>query len=172
MMLIVVPSPGIDLGLRVLDRYEPVHVETLLPKPTIKRFDRRVVGRLAAPTEVERDAVRVGPQIHRRTDELRAVVAIDPLGQPRSKRNRSSTAATSSPRRCRPARISGHSRVNRSITVSARNRRPSVSSSDTKSMLQMSLRVAAGRRSSRCTAVACRHGRLRRNAKSSSQYTR
>ena len=81
-MLIVVPSPGIDLGLRVLDRCEPVHVETLLPKPTIERFDRRVVGRFAAPTEVERDAVRVGPQIHRRTDELRAVVAIDPLGQP------------------------------------------------------------------------------------------
>ena len=32
-----VPSPCIDLGLRVLDRCEPVHVETLLPKPTTER---------------------------------------------------------------------------------------------------------------------------------------
>ena len=62
--------------------------------------------------------------------------------------------------------------MKRSITVSARNRRPSANSSATKSMLQMSLRAVAGRRCSRCTAVACRHGRLRRSAKPSSVYTR
>ena len=58
MMLIVVPPKGIDLLLRVVQRREPVHIQTLLSKPTIEGFNRRVVGRFAAPAEVEDDAVR------------------------------------------------------------------------------------------------------------------
>lgn len=41
---------------------------------------------------------------------------------------------------------------------------PAVSSSATKSVLQMSLRSVAGRRCSRCTVMAWRYGRLRRTA--------
>ena len=74
MMLIVIPSKRIDLLLRVLDRREPVHVQTFFTESPIERFDRRVVGRLAAPAEIEDDAVAVCPEIHRGADELGPVV--------------------------------------------------------------------------------------------------
>src|SRR5215216_1938683 len=79
MMLIVVPPKRIDLLLRVLERREPVHVQTLLSEPTVEGFDRGVVGRFAATTEVQDDAVGVRPEVHRGTDELRSVVAVNAL---------------------------------------------------------------------------------------------
>src|SRR3979411_2275265 len=54
----------------------------IIAKPSVERFDRRVVGRFSTATEVQNDLVRVGPEIHRGADDLRAVVAIDPLRQP------------------------------------------------------------------------------------------
>ena len=81
MMLIVVPPKRIDLLLRVLERREPVHVQTFFAEPSIKRFDGGVVGRLATAAEVEDHAVGVRPQVHRGTHELGAVVAVDPLRQ-------------------------------------------------------------------------------------------
>ena len=62
-MLILVPPKGIDFLLRVLQQREPVHVQALLQKPAVERFDR-------------------GPEVHRGADELGAVVAVDPLRQP------------------------------------------------------------------------------------------
>ena len=82
MILIVVPPKRLDLLLRVLERREPMHVQTFLPEPSVERFDGGVVRGLAAPTEVQDDAVGVGPAVHRRADELGPVVAVDPLGQP------------------------------------------------------------------------------------------
>ena len=58
MMLIVVPPKRIDLLLRVLERRKPVHVQTFVPKPSVERFNRRVVGRLPAAAEVENDVVQ------------------------------------------------------------------------------------------------------------------
>ena len=81
MMLIVVPPKRVDLLLRVLERREPMDVQTLLSKPTIEGFDRGVVGRLAASAEVEDHAVGVRPQVHRGTDELGPIVAVDALRQ-------------------------------------------------------------------------------------------
>ena len=78
MMLIVVPPKGIDLLLRVVDRSEPMHVQTFFSEASIERFDRGIVRRFAAATEVEDDAVRVRPENHRRTDELCSVVAVNP----------------------------------------------------------------------------------------------
>jgi hypothetical protein len=82
MMLIVVPPKRIDLLLGVVDRREPMHVQTLFAESSVERFDGGVVGWLASATEVEDDTVGVGPQIHRGADELRAVVAVDALRQP------------------------------------------------------------------------------------------
>jgi len=75
-MLVIVPSPIIDLRSRVVSRLEPVGVQTLLPEPVIEGLDHGVVRGLAAPTEVERHPVRVRPQIHLATDKFRAVVAV------------------------------------------------------------------------------------------------
>ena len=81
MMLIVVPPKCVDLLLRILDRREPMHVQTLFAESSVEGFDGRVVRRLAATTEVDDDAVGVHPQVHRRADELGAVIAVDPLRQ-------------------------------------------------------------------------------------------
>ncbi len=81
MMLIVVPPKRVDLLLRILDGREPMHVQTLFAESSVERFDGGIVGWFAQTTEVEDHAVRVRPQIHRGADELRAVVAIDALGQ-------------------------------------------------------------------------------------------
>ena len=43
MMLIVVPPKCVDLLLRVVERGEPVHVQTLFAEPAVEGFDRRVV---------------------------------------------------------------------------------------------------------------------------------
>ena len=58
-----------------------MHVQTFFAESAIEGFDRRIVGRLASTTEVENDAVGVRPQVHRRADELRDVVAVDALRQ-------------------------------------------------------------------------------------------
>jgi hypothetical protein len=81
MILIVVLSPSLDLGGRVLHRLEPVYVQAFFPEAAVEGFDGRIVRRLATSAEVEDDAIRVGPSVHRRADELRSVVAIDPLWQ-------------------------------------------------------------------------------------------
>ena len=81
MMLIIVPPKRIDFLLRVLQRREPMHVQTVETQASIEGFDHGVVRGLAAPAEVQDHAVGVRPQIHRGTDELGPVVAIDPLRQ-------------------------------------------------------------------------------------------
>jgi hypothetical protein len=81
MMLIVVPPKRVDFLLRVVERREPMHVQTFFPESSIEGFDGRVVRRFAPPAEVQDDTMGVGPQIHRRTDELGAIVAVDALGQ-------------------------------------------------------------------------------------------
>ena len=58
-----------------------MHVQAFFAEPAVERLNRGIVGRLAPPTEVEDDAVGVHPQVHRRADELRAVVAVDALRQ-------------------------------------------------------------------------------------------
>ena len=113
--------------------------------------------------EVGTDLVRVRPEVHRGAHELAAVVAIDPLRQAAVEAQPLERAHHVLARQPSADAMSRHSRVYTSRMVSVRNRRPSASSSATKSMLQMSLRSVAGRRCSRWTAVACRHGRLRRS---------
>ena len=59
-----------------------MHVQTFFPEPPVERFDGGVVRGLAAPAEIQDDAVGVNSGIHRRADELGSVVAVDPLRQP------------------------------------------------------------------------------------------
>src|SRR5437764_6907085 len=58
--LIVMPPPRLDLALRVRQRQEPVRVEAFVAQTAVERLYKGVVGRLAGPAEVERDAVLVG----------------------------------------------------------------------------------------------------------------
>ena len=60
-LLVVVLAPILQFFLRVRKAQEPVSVQTFRPEATVERFDKRIVGRLAWPREVERHAALVGP---------------------------------------------------------------------------------------------------------------
>lgn len=72
--LIIIPSPGLDLGPRVGQRQEPVRVQALVAQAAVERLHERVVGGLARPREIERGPVLIGPAVQRLRDELRAVL--------------------------------------------------------------------------------------------------
>ena len=54
-----------------------MRVETFGAKPTVERFDERVVGRLAGQSEVEPNLELIGPQIEFTPDEPRALIDAD-----------------------------------------------------------------------------------------------
>jgi hypothetical protein len=54
-----------------------MHVQALGAEASVEGFDKGVVGRLAGPAEVERDAVGVGPQIEIARDELCTLIDTD-----------------------------------------------------------------------------------------------
>jgi hypothetical protein len=74
MMLIVVPPKCVNLLLGVLQGVEPVDVQAFFTEASVERLDRRIVRRFASSTEIQNDAVRVRPEVHRRADELGAIV--------------------------------------------------------------------------------------------------
>ena len=121
MILIAVPPKRVDLLLGILQGREPMDVQTLFAEPPVEGLDRRT---LAAPTEVQHDAVSVRPQIHGRADKLGPVIAVDALRQPPLEPQALRVATTSRPVNPWPTSIAKHSRVNRSMTVKVRNRRP------------------------------------------------
>jgi len=82
MILIVVLSPRFDLGGRVLQRFEPVHVQALGAEPSVEGFDRRDVGKpVSGPApgyedhEVRED--RVAARMITEEAEFRVVTSAD-----------------------------------------------------------------------------------------------
>jgi hypothetical protein len=61
--LVVVITPILQLFLGVGKAQEPVSVQTFRSQATVECFDEGVVGGLAWPREVERDATLISPQI-------------------------------------------------------------------------------------------------------------
>ena len=59
--LIAVLPPSVDLHFGILQVQKPVLVETLQTKTTVERFDKRIVGGLSGPGEVQDDPVRISP---------------------------------------------------------------------------------------------------------------
>ena len=66
-----------DLGLRVRERRELVHVQTLIPQPAIKRFDERVLDGFARPDEIKLHAATIRPVLEGPRLKLRAVIDRD-----------------------------------------------------------------------------------------------
>jgi hypothetical protein len=58
--------PRFDLALRVRQRQEPERVQTAVER----LHNKRVVGRLAGPAEVEPHVILVSPAVNRLGDEL------------------------------------------------------------------------------------------------------
>ena len=61
--LIVVSTPILHFRTGVVKAHEPVRIQAFAAEFAVERFDKRIVGRLAGPREVEGDAIRVGPEI-------------------------------------------------------------------------------------------------------------
>ena len=57
--LVVVPTPCLAFSHGVVEAHDPARVQALRLELSVARFDGRVVGRPARPTEVERDVARV-----------------------------------------------------------------------------------------------------------------
>jgi hypothetical protein len=71
--LVIVPSPGLDLGSGVPDGQKPMPVQALVAKAAVERFHEGIVGRLPRSTEVQRHAVLVRSTVERIRDELRPI---------------------------------------------------------------------------------------------------
>src|SRR5450432_3353803 len=79
--VIVVAPPRFDQVLRMGDRFEAVHVETLVSETAVETFNKRVLHRLSRPDEVQLDAPTIGPFIKRLRGEFGAVIDRDRLRQ-------------------------------------------------------------------------------------------
>ena len=71
--LVEVRPPRLDLAPGVVQRQEPVCVQAFITQTAVEAFDEGIVGRLARPAEVQRDAVDVGPMVERPTGKFGAI---------------------------------------------------------------------------------------------------
>lgn len=78
-LLVVMSSPGVDLGAGVLQRFEPMLIQAALAVPTVEALDERVLHWLAGLDEVQFHSVVRGPEEHCLAGQFRAVVANDGL---------------------------------------------------------------------------------------------
>ncbi len=95
--LVVVPSPGLDLGPGVGHGQEPRYVQALVAKATVERLYKGVVGGLARSTEVQRHAVLVRPTVECFRVESGPLSTRMVLGTPRINEIRAIASTTCSP---------------------------------------------------------------------------
>src|SRR5262245_45158538 len=95
-LVAVVPEHGLGVG----ERRKVMLRETLSPHAGVEGLDRRVVGRLPGPAEVERDAVGIRPLVEGARGELRPVVALNRRWEPARARDAGQDRATSWPLKC------------------------------------------------------------------------
>ena len=144
-------------------------VQALVSQTAVEALDERVVGRLARPREVERDAVLVRPPVERLRADSGPLSTRLVLGAPRASTMRVIASTTCSLLMPWSTLIVNASLVNASTTVSARNRRPSNNASETKSIDHISSGADAAGWRSRFAALTLRRGRLSRRLSPSSR---
>ena len=167
--LVIVPSPGLDLGSGVGDGQEPVCVQALVAKATVERFYERIVGWFARSAEIQRHAVLVRPAVERLRDELWPIVHANGLGRAADRRDpchRLDHLLALDPLvDVDRQRFAGEG-------VDDRQRRPSNRASDTKSIDHMSLAASAAGCRFRLAALTLRLGFLSRRLSPSFRYSR
>ncbi len=143
--VLVLHAPRLDGLARILQRREPVVVETLDADVAVERLGVGVVGGLPWSRALQLHSMPVGPGVEGLRDEFGAVVNRDPLGTPTVRFSHSRTATTRSPVNEVPTSIAGLTRLTFSTNVKTRKRRPSARLSVRKSRLLRSCgRVAGG----------------------------
>ena len=71
---VVAPAPALDVELRIAEREKPVLIQALVAQPTVEAFDVTVLNRFAGLNEQQLDAVIRRPRIERATPKLAAIV--------------------------------------------------------------------------------------------------
>jgi hypothetical protein len=61
-ILVVGSAASLQLRARIVKAYEPMRVLAFPAQLTVERLDERIVGRLPRPREIERHAMRIGPE--------------------------------------------------------------------------------------------------------------
>src|SRR5215218_1670106 len=79
---VVVDPPGLDRVARLLQRREPVTVETLGAKVAIEGFGKGIVRRFPRPRELQLHSMLICPRVQRFRDELRSIVDGDAFWRP------------------------------------------------------------------------------------------
>lgn len=78
-ILVIVPSPSIDLLAGIVNGFEPMRVQAFLAEPSVEGFDDRIISRLPAAAEIHSHVIGVCLEIHLRAGKLRSIVRCDPL---------------------------------------------------------------------------------------------
>jgi hypothetical protein len=73
-VLTVIDAPRFDLGPRIVDGGELMHVQALIAEAAVKRFDERVIYGFAGPSEIELDATLIRPIFQSPRGEFGAMV--------------------------------------------------------------------------------------------------
>ena len=75
---VIFGPPSLNLPASILQRKEPVQVQTFIPKAPVERLNIWVVSRFSGPGEVQGHPVVVGPLVQCLGDKLTAIVDLDP----------------------------------------------------------------------------------------------
>lgn len=78
--VVVLPKPRSGCGLRVLDRFEQVHVQPLMANGAIEPLDIGVLRRITGLDKQDLDPAFGRPGLEGRTVHLTAIVAADDFG--------------------------------------------------------------------------------------------
>ena len=73
-ILVVGSAASLQLRARIVKAHEPMRVQAFPAQLAVERLDERIVGRLPWPREIERHAMRIGPEIQVARDEFTALV--------------------------------------------------------------------------------------------------
>lgn len=80
--LVVVPSPSLYLVSGVLQRHEPVQVQTFIPETSVAELEMRIVRRRTVTRIIQFDLVEARPRVQCPGDKLRLIIDLDSLRQP------------------------------------------------------------------------------------------
>src|SRR5688572_23323784 len=154
--MIVIILPLLQRRSHVVERFELMDVQTLVPQPSVERLDHPVLDRLPRSNEIEPNPVLVTPLVEHLRREFRSVIDTY-RNRPCVSRTDCSASTTLWPVNAKSAGSAMDSRFHLSMTVSTRYLRPEVSWSWTKSIAQNS-----PSRSGTSAGPRCRLRRFRR----------
>jgi hypothetical protein len=76
---IIFLPPSLYFLLRILQRQEPMSIQTFIPVAAVEGFNKGIIGRFSRSGEVQRHLVVIGSSVECLGDDFTAVVYFDTL---------------------------------------------------------------------------------------------